>query len=183
MHIALSLGFGLISASIYSFAQGALPAPVRAVDGTRASGASACPLDMRVRHSVGGKTIAVDEYGARVETFAQRLKLLLNDPRPNRASQRMIKARVTVRGWNGKEQILPAGSTRDRDWDLARISLTVPLIGGVLSEASADLTLPGFTAASTVELQSVTFDDGAVWSFSGSTGCRVAPDLYMPVND
>lgn len=182
MRIALGLGLVLISVSMYSAAQNAsLLVPAGPV--TRAVAASACPLDMRVRQGVGGKTMAVDENGAQVEIFAARLKLLLNDARPNRTNERMVKARVTVRGWNGKEQILPAGSARESAWDQARITLTVSLTGGGLPEASADLMLPGFTAARIVELESVTFDDGDVWSFAGSSSCRVAPDLYMPVSD
>jgi hypothetical protein len=33
-----------------------------------------------------------------------------------------------------------------------------------------------------VELESITYEDGQVWTFSGGASCRVAPDLYMPVD-
>ena len=142
-----------------------------------------CPLDMRVRQGAGGRMIATDKNGERVETFEARLKLLLTDLRPNRTDQRMVKATVTVRGWTGKEQILPVGVMRDHDGNLARMGLTVPLSGGGLPEASADLHLPGFTAARLVELESITFDDGQVWSFTGASACQAVPDPFMPVGN
>ena len=141
-----------------------------------------CPLDMHVRQGAGGRMIATDKNGGRVERFEARLKLLLSDHRPSRSGQRMVRARVTVIGWNGKEQILPVGATRDQSSGMARMDVTVALSGGGFPDASADLNLPGFTGARLVELQSVTYDDGQVWSFTGSSACHAAPDPFMPVD-
>ena len=141
-----------------------------------------CPLDMRVRQGAGGRMIATDKDGERVERFEARLKLLLTDRRPNSTGQRMVKATVLVHGWTGKEQILPVGAKRDRDENLAKMALAVPLSGGGLPDASADLNLPGFTAARLVELESITFDDGQVLMFTGSSACQAAPDPFMPVD-
>ncbi len=143
----------------------------------------ACPLDMHVRQAGSGQMIATDKNGGRVEMSETRLKLLLTDHRPNRDNVRMVTARVTVLGWNGKEQILPVGTQRSQYPDPARMALTVALMGGGLPDASANLNLPGFTGASLVELESVTFEDGQVWSFKGASACEAAPDPFMPVGD
>jgi hypothetical protein len=138
----------------------------------------ACPLDMHVRQRAGGTLVSTDDRGRRVETFAARLKLELKDLRPDRPSQHMVTAKVTVRGWTPKERILPLDSGIDRNGNLVK-TMTVPLTGGGLPDASADLWLPGFTAARMVRLESITLDDGAVWNFRS---CEAAPDLYMPVD-
>jgi len=137
----------------------------------------ACPLDMHVRQRAGGTLVSTDAQGRRIETFAARLKLEVKDLRPDRSSRQMVTAKVTVRGWIPKERILPLGSGNDRNGNLVK-TMTVPLTGGGLPEASADLMLPGFTAARMVRLESIAFDDGSVWKFGS---CEAAPDLYMPV--
>lgn len=139
-----------------------------------------CPLAMHVRQAAGGQMIATDKSGAHLKMFAAHLQLQLRDSRSNRTSQRMVNATVTVRGWNGKAKVLPANSYQAPIGDLVK-SFTVELTGGGLPDASAELHLPGFTSARMVELESITFDDGQVWSFKGSSACHAAPDPFMPV--
>ncbi|HET6207637.1 MAG TPA: hypothetical protein VFD98_12565 [Terracidiphilus sp.] len=183
MRIALSLGFVLISASTYSFAQGALPAPVRAVDGTRASAPSACPLDMRVRQGVGAKTMAVDRNGRQMEMFAARLILLLKDARREQPVEaRMVGATVTVHGTTARGQVLPADTRQGASGEVVK-TLEVRLTAYGEPEVSGDLLLPGFTSARMVDLESVTYDDGSTWRLSGTDTCHVAPDLLMPVKN
>ena len=177
MRIAKFAGLHFLSSSLIAAAQ------ISSVEGGQVirTATPACPLDMHVRQAPGGQMIATGKNGARVEMFEARLKLLLSDRRLDRSNQRMVTARVTVLGWNGKEQVLPIGAQGSQNRDPARMALTVPLIGGGLPDASADLNLPGFTGANLVELESITFEDGQVWSFKGSSACRAAPDPFMPV--
>ncbi len=63
----------------------------------------ACPLNMHVRQRAGGTLLSTDVQGRRVETFAARLRLELTNPLPDRSSQRMESATVTVQGWSAKE--------------------------------------------------------------------------------
>jgi len=141
----------------------------------------ACPLGMHVGQRAGGTLMATDDQGRRVKMFAARLSLELKDLRPDRTGRHMVSATVTVRGWNPKPRAVPLDSDGSRNGNLVR-TMTVPLTGGGLPDASADLELPGFTAARVVELESITYDDGQVWDLSGAPSCRVAPDLYMPVD-
>jgi hypothetical protein len=134
---------------------------------------------MHVGQRPGGTLVATDSQGRRTETFAARLKLDLKDERPDRNSQRMVSATVTVRGWNPQTRVLPLDGGGGGKGNVVR-TMTVALTGGGLPDASADLELPGITAARMVRLESVTFDDGEVWSFRS---CQAVPDLYMPVSD
>jgi hypothetical protein len=135
---------------------------------------------MHVRQGVGSKMMAVDKRGAQVEMFAARLKLLLKDVRSDRPAQRMVNATVTVHGLNGAEQIVPADARRDRSAQAIQ-TLTVRLTPDGEPEVSGDLRLPGFTATLMVDLDSVTYDDGAVVKFSGSSACHAPPDMVMLV--
>jgi hypothetical protein len=60
-------------------------------------------------------------------------------------------------------------------------TLTVQLTSDGEPEVSGDLRLPGFTATLMVDLDSITYDDGAVVKFSGSSACHVPPEMVMLV--
>ena len=183
MRIVLSLGLLLVSASTYSVAQIVAPAPAPAAAVTRASGASACPLDMRVRQGVGGTMMAVDKNGKQVEMFAARLILLLNDVRREHPTgARIVEATVTVHGTTAKGQILPADTRQSGPGEIAK-TLTVRLTAYGEPEVSGDLRLPGFTSTRMVDLESVAYGDGSVWKLSGTDSCHVPPDMAMPVNN
>jgi hypothetical protein len=139
-----------------------------------------CPIDMRVRQGIGSRMMAVDEHGAQVEMFAARLKLLLKDLDPDQNRKHMVNATVTVHGLTGKEQILPADTHGGGSADVAK-TLTVQLTSDGEPEVSGDLRLPGFTATLMVDLDSITYDDGAVVKFSGSSACHVPPEMVMLV--
>lgn len=179
MRLPAVLGFTVLFGLLPSVAQKVTPGDLKLRAVEPASPASVCPLDMHVRQGIGSRMMAVDEHGAQVEMFAARLKLLLKDLRADKTGQRMVRATVTVHGLNGQEQILPA-DTEPRSAD-AKKTLSVRLTGDGDPEVSGDLLLPGFTAALMVDLESVTYDDGTVWKFSGASACHAPPDFLMPV--
>lgn len=109
---------------------------------------------------------------------AARLKLFLNDR--SKSDRHMVKARVQVRGLGDSAKLLPVGSKPDGGPDMA-MTVTIPLIAGTGPGFAGDLVLPGFTAALSVELKSVTLDNGEVWSFKNQA-CRVAPEMLMLVD-
>lgn len=145
-----------------------------------------CPVDMRVRQRMGGGMTAVDENGVRRRVFAQRLRLFLNDLRPDFAGQQIVSARVTVHGSNGKERIqrVGSGSIDDRDMSSGQMArtLNVDLANWGEPGVSGDFRLPEFTSASRVDLVSVTYEDGSTWKLSGNETCRVAPDPLMLIH-
>jgi hypothetical protein len=180
MRIAFVTLFVVAAGAVSSAAQH--PAPFPSQPGMFSpTPLTTCPIDMHVRQGVGSKMMAVDKHGAQVEMFAARLKLLLKDLRPDRPAQKMVNATVTVHGLNGAEQIVPADARRDRSAEAVK-TLTVRLTNDGEPEVSGDLRLPGFTATLMVDLDSVTYDDGAVVKFSGSSACHAPPDMVMLVS-
>jgi hypothetical protein len=135
---------------------------------------------MHVRQGVGSTMTLVGKDGVRAKMFAAQLKLLLKDLRAAAPGRRMVKATVTVHGLNGAGQILPIDEHPGRAAEVTK-SLTVRLATNGDAEMSGDLLLPGFTATLMVDLDSVAYDDGAVWRFAGSSACHAAPDFLMPV--
>jgi hypothetical protein len=177
MRIAFVTLLVLATGAVSSAAQNAAPSPWQPVM-VWYTPLPTCPIDMRVRQGVGSRMMAVDKHGAQVEMFAARLKLLLRELHPDQNPKRMVNATVTVHGLNGAEQIVPADAHRDRSAQAVK-SLSVRLTPDGEPEVSGDLRLPGFTATLMVDLDSVTYDDGAVVKFSGSSACHAPPDMVM----
>jgi hypothetical protein len=180
MRFAPVLGFALLFGSFPSPAQKPAPEDMQFRAWEHNVGASTCPIDMHVRQGIGSRMMAVDKRGAQVEMFAARLKLLLKDLHPDQNPKHMVNATVTVHGLNGAEQIVPADARRDRSAEAVK-TLSVRLTPDGEPEVSGDLRLPGFTATLMVDLDSVTYDDGAVMKFSGSSACHAPPDMVMLV--
>jgi hypothetical protein len=178
MRLALVTVLALAAGAVSSAAQKAAPFPWQP-GMVSYTPRPACPIDMHVRQGVGSKMMAVDEHGVQVEMFAARLKLLLKDLDPDQNRKHMVNATVTVHGLSGKEQILPADAHRGASADVAK-TLTVRLTSDAEPEVTGDLRLPGITATLMVDLDSVTYDDGAVVKFSGS--CHAPPDMVMLVS-
>lgn len=143
-----------------------------------------CPIDMRVHQRMGGDMVAVDANGVKRHVFAQRLRLFLNDLRPVEADRKIVSATVTVHGSGGKARVAPVGADSIVTVGPGSIqrTLTVGLTSWGEPGVSGDFGLPGFTSASRVDLESVTYSDGSVWKLSGNETCRVAPDPMMLIN-
>ncbi len=180
MRLASVLALALFVGSLPSLAQKPTPEDLQFRAWEYKVGTSACPLEMHVHQGIGSKMMAVDKHGAQVEMFAARLKLLLKDLRPDRPARQMVNATVTVHGLNGAEQIVRADTRPNRSAEAVK-TLTVRLTTSGEPEVSGDLRLPGFTATLMVDLDSVTYDDGAVVKFSGSSACHAPPDMIMLV--
>ena len=144
-----------------------------------------CPLDIHVHQGAGGGLVATDKdekdpsSKPATNNIASRLKLFLNDP--SKTNRHIVKARVKVRGLGDRAKLLPLGSNPEGGPDMA-MTVTIPLTTGSNPDFSGDLVLPGFTAALSVELKSVTLDTGEVWSFKDQA-CRVAPEMLMLLHD
>jgi hypothetical protein len=179
MRIAFVIVLAIAAEAISSAAQNAAPFP-RQPGMVSYTPLPTCPIDMHVRQGIGSKMMAVDKHGAQVEMFAARLKLLLRDFRPDRPAQQMVNATVTVHGLNGAEQIIPADARPNRSSEAVK-TLTVRLTPDGDPEVSGDLRLPGFTATLMVDLDSVTYSDGTVMKFAGSSACHAPPDMVMLV--
>ena len=137
-----------------------------------------CPVDMRVRQRMGGDTVAVDANGVKRKVFAQRLRLILNSFRQDNSGREVVSATVTVHGTGTEARMRPLGAGNDHG-DLNSGSkartLSVSMSNWGEPGVAGDFLLPGFTSASRVDLESITYDDGSTWKLSKNETCQVAP--------
>jgi len=186
MRVAANLGVFILISVVSSVAQTGSPAQnptlLRSDPATlRTRMIPPCPIDMHVRQGIGGALVAADENGVKRPVLAPRYRLLLNDVR--KSGQKIVSATVTVRGWNGKARALPADSDSDLKSGTIQRTLTVNLAAWGEPGVEGDFRLPGFTSASRVDLQAVTYEDGSTWKLAPTDTCRVAPDPLMLVGD
>lgn len=136
-----------------------------------------CPIDMHASQSLWNHNIAVQK-GLANEKFGQRIALNLRDSR----TTRIIGATVRVRGLNGKNRALPTPADTAQPWNAVktlRVNFTEEDDGTV----SADLWIVGFTAVGSIQLMSVSYSDGSVWTITESSACRVQPDPIMLITE
>ena len=145
-----------------------------------------CPVDMRVRQRMSGGTVAVDANGIERKVFAQRLRLILNSFQQDNSGRKVVSAMITVHGTGTKARVQPLGAGKNGDWDLNSGSMArtlhVDLANWSEPGVAGDFLLSGFTSASRVDLESVTYDDGSTWKLSKNETCRVAPDPIMLIH-
>jgi hypothetical protein len=150
------------------------------VTGCKTSVIEGCPVDMRVRQRMGGGTVAVDKDGSRRQVFAQRLRLILNSVRQGEGDRKAVSATVMVHGTGAKARMQslrsgPVSNSMVRTFEVDLAHWDEPGVSG-------EFLLPGFTSASQVDLDSVTYEDGTTWKLSRNHSCRVAPDPLMLID-
>jgi hypothetical protein len=114
--------------------------------------------------------------GVPVNGVAQRLHLIVTNP----DSRRVVQASVTVRGFADKARVVQTMSSSDSP-DAAR-TMDVRFLAGSGKEVSADLRVPGLTAVSAIDLNSVTYADGSIWKLAAGGSCRSWIDGLMLVS-
>lgn len=177
MKRACIVSFGLLLASTAATAQSAVTQnqaahPLTVVE--IAPSPSSCPISLQARHAPGGDAIEVN--GRRIQDPAQRLHLTISDS----DSRRIVAANVTVRGFSNKARYVPAMSAQESS-DAAK-TLDVRFSTGADKESSADLAVPGLTAVTVVDLNSVTYSDGSSWKLAAGRSCRSWVDGLMLVS-
>ncbi|HEY1903980.1 MAG TPA: hypothetical protein VGG56_16215 [Terracidiphilus sp.] len=136
---------------------------------------SSCPVSLHARQTPGGDRMVVN--GVVTKTTAQMLHLTVTD----RDSKRVVAASVTVRGFSNKARFLPTGLSSQDSSDAAK-TLDVIFSPATGKEVSADISVPGFTAVSAIDLNSVTYSDGSTWKLAAGSSCRSWIDGFMLVS-
>ncbi len=138
----------------------------------------ACPVVMDARHEDGLHRRVLVNGAAAQETPGLRFVLTLINPQ----STRIVKAKVTVHGTNGKWQLFKADTAQTGSAEASKtleLEFTSP---GDEKNVSANLMLPGFTSVTSIELDSLTYANGSSWKFAGRGSCQVAPNPFMLVD-
>ena len=136
-----------------------------------------CPISLHALHGASGDMLKVDK--SRPQGIAQLIHLILTTP----DSRRIVAAKVRVHGITGKSRITQTKSSRDESDASANLVVRFPdgpeKSAGPGKDVSGDLWVPGMTAVLSIDLNSVTFADGSIWSFAGREACHVVPDKLM----
>jgi len=135
----------------------------------------ACPIHMHALQTGGGNLLNARD--ARPGEFSQRIHLILGN---SAGAARIVAIEVSVYGTSGKNRAVPTLVARGPAWD-ARKTFDLQVNIGENEEASTNLILRGFTSVQSINLESVTYADGSIWSPSSSRSCHIAPDPLMLV--
>jgi hypothetical protein len=136
---------------------------------------SSCPVSLHALQGAGTGLVAVRDAKP-APGSSQRIHLVLSDT----AAAPVVSAKVIVRGLSGQIQIVQTRSNHRESSDAAK-TLDVQFMREDEKTVAADLILPGFTSVSSVELESIRYDDESTWRVAGHATCRVAPDPFMLV--
>jgi hypothetical protein len=138
--------------------------------GARAAGPLSCPVSLKAQHKADGTMVQTRD--AHAKGVGQWLHLMLANPQ----GRKIAAALITVHGFADHARMTQAAQANTPD---ARRTMMVPFSSASAQNAEADLWVPDMTAVLSIDLNSVTLEDGGVWSFAGSTGCRISPDPFM----
>jgi hypothetical protein len=130
-----------------------------------------CEVPMQVQQAPGGTNMEV--FG-RSGGVAQRVRLTLTSLKP----AQIAGARVTVHGLPPAGRLLRSKSAPGTSSEIAK-TLEVNFSSGDGHASSTDLTVPGFTSVSRIDLVSVTYADGSTWNTSANHTCHAVPDRLM----
>jgi hypothetical protein len=133
-----------------------------------------CPVSLHARHAGSGGMREVD--GVPINRPAQILHLDVTNP----DSKQIVAANVTVRGFADKARFMPATTTQDNSDAARTLDVKFPVSSG--NETAADLRVPGFTAVTAIDLNSVTYSDGSSWKLANGGSCRSWVDGLMLVS-
>jgi hypothetical protein len=129
-----------------------------------------CPVLLNARQAPGGNPMVVN--GVRIKGIAQLLHLIVTSPN----SKRVVAANVTVHGFANKGRVVPTLSAQDSSDATKTFDVKFP---AEPKEISTDLAVPGFSAVSAIDLNSVTYADGSTWKLAAGSTCSSRIDPIM----
>ena len=143
-----------------------------------------CPVSLRAKQAPGGDRMVVN--GVPRTGIAQNLHLTVSAP----DSKRIVAANVTVRGFTKKPRVMPTMANQDTGDAAKTLDVRFPTSPEPASsdpassdkEISADLAVPGLTAVTVIDLNSVTYADGSNWKLAAGSTCRSWIDGFMRVS-
>jgi len=139
--------------------------------------APTCPVSLHALQGSGTGLVAVRDAKP-VSGPVQRIHLILGGG----AALRVAGAKAVVYGLSGKSQILHASPRDNERSDLTK-TLDIRFAPEGDKSVAADLTLPGFTSVTSVQLESISYTDGTAWKVAGERACHVAPDPLMLITE
>jgi hypothetical protein len=138
-----------------------------------------CPVGLKVQHGASFLKRNTN-YGPitppNPAVQEQRIQLTMTNPSP----KEIVSAQITVHGFSDKWRPIPLASATSTPDLTKRINIVLNVKGN--DHASSDLSLSRFTSVAYVDLDSLTYADGATWKASAPGACSVSPNLLMLVS-
>jgi hypothetical protein len=144
-----------------------------------------CPIGLEVKHGPGlpmtrnaegptinGKTPPFGTVRIQDQNLGLHLTLI------NFSPQSIVSAQLIVHGFSNKSRYIPlSGATPD-------LATTLDIVWDVRGngQASRNLSFSHFTAITAVDVDIITYADGATWRTSSPGACSASPDPLMLVN-
>jgi hypothetical protein len=139
-----------------------------------------CPVDLEVNHGPSFQKKNTD-YGPFAPPIPavqeQRIQLTMTNP----SRKEIVSAQITVHGFSDKWRAVPLANAASTPDLTKRITIVLNVKGN--DHASSDLSLQRFTSVAYVDLDSLTYADGATWKASSPSACSVSPDPLMLVSE
>ncbi len=137
-----------------------------------------CPVGLQVNHGSSFLKREV-EYGpfARPAPAVQEQTIQFTVDNPS--TREIVKAQITVHGLSHRGRFVPLAGEPTPDLS-RKVSVVLDVKGN--SRASSDLSLSRFASVTSVDLNSLTYADGATWRAESPGACSVAPDPFMLVS-
>jgi hypothetical protein len=133
-------------------------------------GVPACPAIFTAQHLSDGTMIRTGRNHPR--GIGQSLHVTLN-------IHQGATATLAVHGFSNEGRATKANLNSSPD---AVRTVTVYLASSQNSQAAGNLWAPELTAVSSIDLVSLSYDDGSNWSAPGGQTCRVTPDPMMLIS-
>jgi hypothetical protein len=187
MHRSAAFGFSILATAVLigsdalAAQQPAQPAPPsKGIQILVMPPASRCPIAMHARQ---GSSMQMFRTGDGDSQPLMTPTLTLTP----RGQRQIVAATVTAHGHpneGGTTDLVAHRVDPDHPAGTPEITktLTIKLIPGERGTVSAELQLSGFTTVQSIELNSVTYDDGSTWKFAAASGCSVAPDPLLLIS-
>lgn len=127
--------------------------------------------------------VVFSQKGGEVRTFCasgpaiqeQTIQFTVDNP----STREIVKAQITVHGLSHKGRFVPLADGPAPDLS-RKVSVVLDVKGN--SRASSDLSLSRFASVTSVDLNALTYADGATWRASLPGACSVVPDPFMLVS-
>ena len=144
--------------------------------------ANSCPVALQARQTAEAFRREVGDGGVNPggtypKGVAQHLHLTATDPQ----ARQIVAANITVLGFSDKPRALATGPAPDSP--NASRPMEVRFASDPGLQAAADLTVPGLSAVTAIDLNSVTYSDGSTWKLAAGSVCRSPIDGFMLIGN
>jgi hypothetical protein len=138
---------------------------------------SKCPVGLELDR-ISGLFAYENAKGVPADDIAPKTEQWFDFKMTNFSPHQIVNAEITAHGLGYKRRVIPVSAATPDIWKTMDVALNVK----GHSSASRELSFGHFSAISTIDVNSVTYADGAQWQAPSPGACSVAPSLFMLIS-